>query len=56
MGGLPGSHLDGEVLSRDTGFGFDYGRNGYVGYTSRAGPYQNFFDDEVDDRFQLSNG
>ena len=47
-----GSHPDGEVLSRDTGFGFDYGRNGYVGYTSRAGPYPSFFDDEIDDRFR----
>ena len=45
------SHPEGEVLSRDTGSGFDYGRNGYVGYTSRAAPYPSFFDDEIDDRF-----
>ena len=28
------SHPDGDVLSRDTGYEFDYGRNPYVGYDS----------------------
>lgn len=44
-------HPDGEVLSQDTGFGFNYGSNGYVGYTSRGAPFDRFFDDEVDPRF-----
>lgn len=47
-----GSHPGGEVLSRDTGFPFDYGRNNYVGYTSRTTPFPNFFDGEVDDRYR----
>ncbi len=42
---------DGEVLSRDTGFGFNYGSNGYVGYSSRNAPIGQFFSDEVDPRF-----
>jgi hypothetical protein len=45
------AHPDGEVLSRDTGFGFGYGSNGYVGYTSGPGPYTRFFQDEIDPRF-----
>lgn len=44
-------HADGEVLSRDTGFGLNYGSNGYVGYTSQSGPSGRFFSDEVDPRF-----
>ena len=46
------SHPDGEVLSRDTGSNFDYGRNGYVGYSSASAPYGRFFDDEIDERFR----
>jgi hypothetical protein len=45
------SHPEGEVLSRETGSSFDYGRNGYVGYSSRPVPYPTFYDDEIDDRF-----
>ncbi|MFQ5966214.1 MAG: DUF3179 domain-containing protein [Acidimicrobiia bacterium] len=45
------AHSDGEVLSRNTGFGFNYGSNGYVGYTSRNAPIGGFFSDEVDSRF-----
>jgi len=45
------AHADGEVLSRNTGFGFNYGSNGYVGYTSQSGPPGRFFSDEVDPRF-----
>jgi hypothetical protein len=39
------------VLSIDTGFGFNYGSNGYAGYTSRGGPIGQFFTDEIDPRF-----
>jgi hypothetical protein len=44
-------HPAGEVLSRDTGSGSNYGSNGYVGYTSQSGPFGRFFSDEVDPRF-----
>jgi hypothetical protein len=44
------SHPDGEVLSRDTGFPFDYGLNAYVGYSSRGAPFGQFFQGELDDR------
>lgn len=44
-------HPDGEVLSRDTGSGFNYGSNGYLGYTSRGGPIGQFFSGETDPRF-----
>jgi len=44
-------HPAGEVLSRDTGFGFNYGSNGYVGYTSQGGPFGRFFTEDVDPRF-----
>ncbi len=47
-----GEHPDGEVLSRNTGFPFDYGRNSYVGYTSRAAPYPSFFDGDIDPRYR----
>ena len=46
------SNPDGELLSRDTGFPFDYGRNSYVDYSSRSGPYPSFFDGEIDARFR----
>lgn len=42
---------DGEVLSRNTGFGYAYESNAYVGYTSRAAPFASFFDAELDERF-----
>jgi hypothetical protein len=45
------AHPDGEALSKDTGFGFNYGSNSYVGYSSRSAPFANFFDQELDDRF-----
>jgi len=41
---------DGVVLSIDQGFGINYGRNPYEGYTSRPVPY-GFFQDEPDPRF-----
>jgi len=46
------NHADGDVLSRASG-PFDYGTNGYLGYTSRGAPFGNFFDSEkIDDRFE----
>jgi hypothetical protein len=45
------SNPDGDVLSRESG-PYDYGTNGYVGYTSRSGPYEQFFGDQVDDRYE----
>lgn len=44
-------HPDGRVLSRNTGFGFSYGSNGYVGYSRQDQPFGQFFTDEVDPRF-----
>ena len=43
------SFPDGQVLSRQTGFGRNYGTNPYVGYSSSSRPF--LFDGEVDDRF-----
>lgn len=45
------AHPDGEALSQDTGFGFNYGSNSYAGYSDRAAPFGTFFDGEIDDRF-----
>jgi len=46
------NHPDGDVLSKESG-PFDYGTNGYVGYTSRSAPFGNFFNsDELDERFE----
>jgi hypothetical protein len=39
------------VLSRDQGFGIEYGQNPYVGYSSRNAPIGGFFTAELDDRF-----
>ena len=47
-----GAHPGGEVLSQDTGFPFNYGRNAYVGYTSRSGPFPVFFPEGTDDRYR----
>lgn len=44
------SFPEGEVLSRDTGFGFPYGVNPYELYSSRQRPF-GFFDGELDNRF-----
>ena len=44
-------HADGITLSQNTGFPFNYGSNGYVGYSNRAAPFGNFFDEEIDERF-----
>jgi hypothetical protein len=44
-------HRGGDVLSRESG-PFNYGSNGYVGYTSRSGPFRPFFPGEIDDRFE----
>jgi Protein of unknown function (DUF3179) len=41
-------HPDGDVLSRDTGFKRDYGRNPYVGYDDQDAPI--LFDGEIDER------
>ncbi len=46
-----GLHPDIRVLSRDTGFPIDYGRNPYVGYDTRDGPYPPFFRVPWDDRY-----
>lgn len=48
-GDLKSNFPDAEVLSQDTGFPFDYGRNGYVGYTSRDRDY-GYYSGPVDDR------
>ena len=42
------TYPDGRVLSRDTGFGFNYGFNPYVGYDSNEAPF--LFTGEIDDR------
>jgi hypothetical protein len=40
---------DAVVLSRDTGFGIDYGNNPYESYSSSPAPF--LFDGELDDRY-----
>lgn len=50
-GDFKANHPDGEALSQDTGFGFNYGSNAYVGYSDRAAPIGRFFDGPLDDRF-----
>ena len=50
-GDFKAAHPDGEALSQNTGFGFSYGTNGYVGYTSRTAPIGGFFTEETDSRF-----
>ena len=42
------TYPEGRVLSRDPGFGFDYGFNPYVGYDSDETPF--LFSGELDDR------
>jgi len=44
-------HPGGDVLSTASGT-FDYGTNGYVGYSSRSAPFRPFFSGELDDRFE----
>ena len=44
-------HPDGEVLSRDSG-PFNYGTNGYVGYSSAPRPFARFFQQELDPRYE----
>jgi hypothetical protein len=41
---------EGQVLSRDTGFRRDYGRNPYAGYDRQSGPMRRFFSRRVDNR------
>lgn len=41
----------GDVLARESG-PFIYGDNSYVGYTSRSGPFAQFFPGEIDDRYE----
>ena len=50
-GDFKANRPDGEALSQDTGFGFNYGSNAYVGYSDRAAPIGRFFDGPLDDRF-----
>jgi hypothetical protein len=45
-----GEYPDGTVLSRETGFSRDYGRNPYVRYDTRSGPYGGFFNAAKDGR------
>jgi hypothetical protein len=50
FGEFAAAHPDAPVLSRDTGFSRDYGRNPYQGYDGEdAQPF--LFDGEVDERF-----
>ena len=49
------AHPDGQVLSWQTGLTRDYGRNPYQGYDRREGPFDRFFDGEVDDRLQAQD-
>jgi hypothetical protein len=44
-------HPAGEVLSQASG-PFNYGSNGYVGYSSRPAPFGRFFENDVDPRFE----
>lgn len=41
---------NGLSLSRQTGFGTNYGTNPYTGYSSGTGPIPTFFPEDVDDR------
>jgi hypothetical protein len=45
-----GGFENGEVLSRDTGFGIPYGLNPYEFYSSRERPY-GFFEGDIDPRY-----
>ncbi len=45
------AHPDGQVLSRDTGFGIDYGANPYTGYSSLPAPFPGFAESPTDTRF-----
>ncbi len=51
FGDFKDQYPDGMVLGPDQGFGFDYGFNAYVGYSSRTSPYQPFFRTELDTRY-----
>lgn len=47
------AHKDGQVLSRETGFRRDYGRNPYLRYDDqRNGPYPHFFRARTDNRLR----
>ena len=46
------AYPDGRVLSRQTGFRRDYGRNPYRGYDSRRQPFGHFFRGRSDDRLE----
>ena len=50
FGDFSATHPDGLSLSRETGFGTNYGTNPYTGYSSGAGPIPAFFPEELDDR------
>ena len=43
---------EGQVLSRDTGFRRDYGRNPYARYDRQSGPIRRFFRRRVDNRLR----
>jgi hypothetical protein len=44
------AHPEGQVLSWETGHARDYGRNPYQGYDRRLGPFDHFFEGDVDGR------
>lgn len=50
-GDFKDQYPEGLVLGPDQGFGFDYGFNAYVGYSSRTTPYEPFFSAELDTRY-----
>jgi hypothetical protein len=53
-GDFKAAYPDGQVLSRDTGYGRDYGRNPYVGYDDLEGgkPWSHFFLKKTDNRLR----
>ncbi len=50
-GDFKANNPEGDVLSKDSG-PFDYGTNGYFGYTSRSAPFGRFFTGEIDERYE----
>ena len=52
FGDFKETYPTGRVLAQDQGFGFNYGFNPYIGYSSRSAPVGNFFElDTLDERF-----
>ena len=48
--GFKGEYPEGQVLSRQTGYARDYGRNPYQRYDTRKGPFDRFFSGRQDGR------